>query len=369
MTRDVTGVLVEFARTLRSAGVDASPPRVASMLAAVDALDVTDARDTYWAGRMTLCAGPDDLALYDLGFASYFGGYAPIRNLPFAQAAVMPRPVLPFAAGGVASEGEPAELIDIAIAAADTEVLRQRDVATLSAVERADVRRMISLLAVGTATRSSRRRVSAVRGEVDAGRTVRAMLRRGGEPARLLYRKRRSTPRRLVLLVDVSGSMSPYADALLCLGFAAVHRAPARTDVFTIGTRLTRVTRALRHRDPDAALAAAGTAIPDWHGGTRLAESLKAFLDRWGQRGLARGAVVVLCSDGWERGDPGPLGEQVARLSRLAYRLVWVNPHRGKPGYEPLAAGMVACLPYLDSFVSGHSVEALEELVRVIAHA
>ena len=163
------------------------------------------------------------------------------------------------------------------------------------------------------------------------------MLRHGGEPTRLDRRRRRPKPRRLVLLIDVSGSMAPYADALLCFGHAATRRAPSRTEVFTIGTRLTRVTRALRHRDPDAALRAAGQTIPDWHGGTRLAESLKAFLDRWGQRGIARGAVVVICSDGWERGDPEPLAEQVRRLSRLAYRLVWVNPHRGKDGYR--AAG------------------------------
>jgi uncharacterized protein with von Willebrand factor type A (vWA) domain len=148
-----------------------------------------------------------------------------------------------------------------------------------------------------------------------------------------------------------------------------VRRRPAGTDVFTVGTRLTRVTRALRHRDPDAALAAAGAAIPDWHGGTRLADSLKAFLDRWGRRGTARGAVVVVCSDGWERGDATALATQLDRLSRLAYRLVWVNPHRGKAGYAPLAAGMAAALPYLDDFVAGHSLAALEDLVKVIARA
>ncbi|MBX6356181.1 MAG: VWA domain-containing protein, partial [Micromonosporaceae bacterium] len=191
----------------------------------------------------------------------------------------------------------------------------------------------------------------------------------GGGAGGRARRRRRDKPRRLVLLLDVSGSMAPYADALLRFGHAAVRRRPTLTEVFTLGTRMTRVTRALRHRDADAALTAAGAAIPDWHGGTRLAESLKAFLDRWGQRGTARGAVVVLCSDGWERGDPAALAAQVARLSRLAYRLVWVNPHRGKPGYAPLAGGMAAALPYLDEFVAGHSLAALEELVEVISRA
>jgi uncharacterized protein with von Willebrand factor type A (vWA) domain len=217
--------------------------------------------------------------------------------------------------------------------------------------------------------RRTRRRGPAVRGEVDPRGTVRHMLRRGGEPGRLRRRERRHKPRRLVLLLDVSGSMAPYADALLRFGHAAVRRRPALTEVFTVGTRLTRVTRPLRHRDPDAALRAASAAIPDWHGGTRLADSLRAFLDRWGQRGTARGAVVVVCSDGWERGDPAALAGQLARLARLAHRLVWVNPHRGKAGYAPLAAGMAAVLPYLDDFVAGHSLGALEELVEVIARA
>jgi uncharacterized protein len=154
---------------------------------------------------------------------------------------------------------------------------------------------------------------------------------------------------------------------LLRFAHAAVRRHPTRTEVFTVGTRLTRISRALRYREPDLALRAAGTTIADWHGGTRLASSLKAFLDRYGQRGMARGAVVVLCSDGWERGDPDQLANEMARLSRLAYRLVWVNPHRGKPGYAPLAGGMAAALPYLDEFVAGHSLSALEQLVRVIA--
>lgn len=369
MPRDVTGVLVEFARTLRVAGVDASPQRVATMIAALGELGVTDVRDTYWTGRVTLCGTPDELSIYDAAFASYFGGYAPVRGLPLPVPPTMPRAAVPFGASDqTGSDGEEPG-VEVAVAASDVEILRHRDFTALSAIERSDVRRMISLLAVGTARRATRRRSAYPRGEVDPGRTVRQMLRRGGEPVRLARRRRTTKPRRLVLLLDVSGSMAPYTDSLLCFGHAALRRRPAQTEVFTIGTRLTRLTRALRHRDPDAALRAAGMAIPDWHGGTRLAESLKAFLDRWGQRGTARGAVVVLCSDGWERGDPGPLAEQVARLSRLAYRLVWVNPHRGKIGYEPLAGGMAAALPYLDEFVAGHSLDALEELVRVIAHA
>jgi uncharacterized protein len=364
---DVTAALLGFVRTLRHAGLDAGAERTQAMLAAVDALGVTDPRMAYWAGRLTLCGEPDDLPLYDAAFVAYFGGRAPARPpaLPVRPSTLAPAAMFTTAPG----TSDESNHTVVGLAASPAEVLRQRDVAELSAAEREEVRRLVALLAPGTAPRPSRRYRAARGGVVDRPRTVRRMLRHGGEPSALARRARRDKPRRLVLLLDVSGSMAPYADALLRFGHAAVRRYPTLTEVFTVGTRLTRVTRALRHRDPDAALREAGRAIADWHGGTRLAESLKAFLDRWGQRGTARGAVVVLCSDGWERGDPAALAGQVARLSRLAYRLVWVNPHRGKPGYAPLAGGMAAVLPYLDDFVAGHSLAALEDLVRVIAHA
>jgi uncharacterized protein len=364
---ELIGVLVGFARTLRNAGVQATGERVEAMVAAVDALDVTRPEDAYWAGRLTLCGEPDDLPVYDAAFAAYFGGRTPAAAV--ASVPARRRAVALFAASesgdGAAEPGND----DLAVAASPAEVLRRRDLAVLSAAERAEVRRLVALLAPATAARPSRRRRPARAGEVDPHRTVRRMLRHLGEPARLARRERRDKPRRLVLLLDVSGSMAPYADSLLRFAHAAVRRRPTLTEAFTLGTRLTRVTRALRHRDPDGALRAAGEAIPDWHGGTRLADSLKAFLDRWGQRGTARGAVVVLFSDGWERGDPALLAAQMSRLSRLAHRVVWVNPHRGKPGYEPLVAGMAAALPYLDDFVAGHSLVALEELVRVISRS
>ena len=163
--------------------------------------------------------------------------------------------------------------------------------------------------------------------------------------------------------------MSPYADALLRFAHAAVRAAPTNAEAFTMGTRLTRVTRQLRIRDPRQALAAAGLAIPDWSGGTRLGEALQAFLDLWGQRGTARRAVVVIASDGWERGDAALLGEQMARLARLAHRVVWVNPHRGKDGFAPVTAGMSAALPYVDELLAGHTLDALHTLADVISRA
>ncbi|MEV4538077.1 VWA domain-containing protein [Asanoa sp. NPDC049518] len=366
MTLDVTALLVGFARTLRHAGVDAGPDRVQTTVRAVDALGAVTADSIYWAGRQTLCAEPDDLAIYDAAFVAYFGGHRPAGATIMNPTPALPSVAAPYTSGppGAAADGEPQIL---GLSASTVEILRQRDFALLTPLERDEVRRLLALLGPRTALRRSRRRRPAGSGDVDPTRTVRAALRHGGEPTRLARRRRGHRPRRLVLLLDVSGSMSPYADALLRFAHAAVRRRPAGTEVFTLGTRLTRITRALRHRDPDAALHAASVAIPDWHGGTRLADALKAFLDRWGQRGTARGAVVVVFSDGWERGDPAALAAQTHRLARLAYRLVWVNPHRGKAGFAPLAGGMAAALPHLDEFVAGHTLDALDELVRVIA--
>lgn len=367
MARDVTDVLLGFARTLRYAGMDATPERVQAMLAAVDALGVTSPTGVYWGGRLALCAEPDDIPTYDAAFRAYFEDQpvaATTRDAPAAQPVVS----LFQTDAGTGEGGEPDRELPHAVAS-DVELLRQRDVTALTTAERDEMRRLLALLAPSPSPRVARRQRAAPRGVVDPARTVARMLRHAGEPSRLARRTRQRKPRRLVLLVDVSGSMAPYADALLRFAHAAVRRRPATSEVFTIGTRMTRITRPLRLRDPDAALAASSRAIPDWSGGTRLGEAVKAFLDRWGQRGVARGAVVVVFSDGWERGDPALLAAQMRRLARLAYRVVWVNPHKGKAGYAPLAGGMAAALPYLDEFVAGHSFGALEELVRVIARA
>jgi uncharacterized protein with von Willebrand factor type A (vWA) domain len=365
--RDVVATVLGFARTLRHAGVAASPDRVEAMLAAVGHLDVLDPTAVYWAGRLTLCGSPDDLDRYDVAFAAYFGGEAPRPRRGPAQERTQVVQAAPLVTGeGSEDGGDPS---DLATQASGEEVLRHRDVADLTVAEREQLRRLFALLKPAAPMRASRRRSRSARGSIHQARTVRRALRDGGEVARLLHHRARPRPRRVVLLIDVSGSMSPYADALLRFAHAAVRARPASTEVFTIGTRLTRVTREMRLRDPDRALAASGSAIPDWSGGTRIGEVLKAFLDRWGQRGTARGAVVVLCSDGWERGGADLLAEQMTRLQRLAHAVVWVNPHKGRAGYEPLTAGMVAALPSVDHFVAGHSLAAFEELAGVMTRA
>jgi uncharacterized protein len=213
--------------------------------------------------------------------------------------------------------------------------------------------------------RGRRTRPTARSGDrLDLRRTVRAAQRTGGDPARLVHAHRRTTPRRLVLLCDVSGSMEPYTRIYLTLLQGAV--AGARAEAFVFATRLTRLTRQLAVRDPDQALARAGAASSDWAGGTRLAEGIGRFVADHGRRGLARGAVVVVLSDGWAQDDPDEVAEAMRRLRRLAHRIVWVNPRRAAPDYAPLVGGMAAALPFCDAFVSGHSLAALEQVVAAV---
>lgn len=361
---DAVATVVGLARTLRAAGLPASPDRVQQCVRALAVLDPARREDVYWAGRLSLCAGPDDVEAYDRAFDAFFAGVTVGER---RQQPVPRRVVLPAAGDLDAARGEGEEMAVMAASASTAEVLRDRDVGRLTKAERAELARLLAALRLPGETRRSRRLRPAPRGGIDRARTVRELLRRGGEPARLRHQVRRRRQRRVVLLVDVSGSMSAYADALLRFAHAAARRGTTPSEVFTIGTRLTRVTREMSHRDPDAALAAVARAVPDWSGGTRLGELLKEFLDRWGQRGTARGAVVVLLSDGWERGDPALLGQQMQRLSRLAHRVVWANPRKAAPGYQPLAAGMAAALPYVDDFVEGHSLAALERLAACVA--
>ncbi|MFN2519383.1 MAG: VWA domain-containing protein [Jatrophihabitantaceae bacterium] len=367
MTVDPLRAMTGFARALRGAGVGADRTRLTTSIAALDHVDALDVEQVYWATRLALCSEPDDLPRFDALFDIWFRGRGPALPEPALRStAVQTERARPLLGDGTDEQVDDDQL---ATAASTTEILRQHDIPDLSPDERAEVNRMIALLAPRVATRRTARRRRGGRERIDVGRTVRTLLRDGGEPGLLVYDRRREKPRRLVLLLDVSGSMSPYADVLLRFAHAAVRVAPARTEVFTVSTRLTRVTRQLRGRDPDLALRAAGLAVPDWSGGTLLGESLRAFLDLWGQRGTARRALVLIASDGWERGDAELLGEQMARLARLSHKVVWVNPHRGKAGFTPATAGMLAALPYIDQLVAGHSFDALRIVAEVMGRA
>lgn len=353
--------LVAFTRALAAAGLRIGTDRTAAFLAAVEEIDVADRDQVYWAGRLTLCAEPDEIVHYDEVFASWFSTSEPPRGRPVQW------PRQTRMATLTPSDGDSAQGVDessaLQVAASDTEVLRAHDMADLGPAEREHLRQLLALLRPDPPMRRSLRLRPARRGALDPHRTVRAMVGSGGEPIKLPRRGRSKRPRKVVLLIDISGSMTPYADALLRFAHTVVRRTPGSVEVFTLGTRLTRVSRQLRERDADRALSAAGRAVPDFAGGTRLGETLRAFLDRWGQRGVARQAIVVLFSDGWERGDPSLLGEQVERLRRLAHAVLWVNPHAGRDGYAPVQSGIAAALPYVDRLLAGHSLDTLDQLL------
>jgi len=369
-------LLVGFARALRAAGVPVTQDRTRSFLEATALVGLDVQRATYWAGRATLCSGPEDLERFDEVFTAWFMPH----DHPMSRPPKDDRPVVQASLEPEDASGEGATDDDALRAmASGAEVLRHRDIAEVPASEKARLAALFATLVPRAPRRPSQRRTPWHRGDVDAHQTLRRMLSRMGEPGEIAWRRRSTRPRRVVLLLDVSGSMSAYADALLRLahrfshpsGSAASTGSATRgaVEVFTVGTRLTRVTRAMRLRDPERAIVAAGETVPDWSGGTRLGETLRIFMDRWGQRGLARGAVVVVFSDGWERGDAALLGEQMRRLHRTAHRVVWVNPHVGKDGYLPVQQGIVAALPFVDDFVAGHSLATFAELIEVVARA
>lgn len=367
-------ILLGFTRALRSAGLPVTHDRATSFLQATAMVGAGDPHATYRAGRATLCAGPDDLVRYAHVFEAWFG----VReSLPRTVGRERPREIsAPLPVSDATEIGGELSPEVIHAAASEVEVLRHRDVAQLKPGEKALLDAMIRALQPRLPRRRAARRSPWRRGEIDMHRTLRTTLRQMGEPGRVEHRRRGTTPRRVVLLVDVSASMRPYADAILRLAHlvstsstSPANRGRSRVEVFTVGTRLTRITQALRTADPERALVRAGEQVPDWSGGTRLGETLKAFLDRWGARGMARGAVVVVFSDGWERGDASELGEQMQRLHRLAHRVVWVNPHRGKEGYEPVQRGIQAALPHCDDFVAGHSLRAFAEVLEVVGRA
>jgi uncharacterized protein len=366
MSTDPLVGLVGFAHALAAAGLPVSAGAVETFTRALCQVDLSDPGQVYWAGRATLCGSPDDIGRYDAVFENWFGPTV-LTRIPQRGAQPRRARIAAMNATGAADSGGDGPRLRVA--ADDAEVLRHRDIAELSAGERAHLAELIAALHPRPPTRPALRRKPSRRGPVDPRRTLRHMLAAGGEPVRPRHHRKTTRPRRVVLLLDVSGSMSPYADALLRFAHIVTRGNRAGTEVFSLGTRMTRLSRALRARDPELALAAAGRAVPDWAGGTRLGETLRAFLDRWGRRGLARGAVVVIFSDGWERGEPALLAEQMAQLRRLAHAVFWVNPHAGVDGYLPVQSGIAAALPYTDRLLAGHSLATLQELLTEIRRA
>ena len=353
---------------LRARGVRVGTGELAVAVRALARVDAADREEARLALRPALCSRREDLAAFDEAFDAVFGA----RDAAGGEAPLLPpglEELLPTVPAGSAPPpaGEDGEEPEVRPAAwSEIELLRERDAAELTDAELAAVHRLLVRLAHRGPTRRSRRLRPTHRParRLDLQATVRASLRHGGEPLRRRWRTAGEAPRPVVLVVDVSGSMAPYAGLLLRYAQALVTARP-RVEVFALGTRLTRVTRELRSKDVGAALARATRAAVDLGGGTRLGEGIGELNRRHGRR-IGRGAVVVVLSDGWDRGDPEQLGAEMARLARTAHRVVWLNPLKARPGYEPLARGMAAALPHVDVFLEGHSLGSLEALADVL---
>ncbi len=361
--------VVTFGRVLREVGIEVGPGRLEDALRGLDAVDLTSQPDVYFTLRQTLVARRDELDLFDRAFAAWFLR-APVE--PAGRGAVPQPPpsrklASPLNEAGLSPDEDGGDQEPLELGASAHELLREKDFAAMTPEEFARARRLIADIARLRPLRRSRRRRPDPRGDrLDLRRLARRSLATGGDPVERAFRSRKDVPRKLVVLCDVSGSMEAYTRALLLFLHAAVGTGRG-VEAFAFGTRLSRLTQELATRDPEDAFAKASASVVDWGSGTRIGACLKAFNDEYGRRALSRGAVTVVVSDGWEREDPDLVGREMARLARAAYAVVWVNPLKGNPEYQPLAGGMRAALPFVDRFLPGHNLRSLEELATVLA--
>jgi uncharacterized protein len=383
---DLPPLAVAFSRRLHEAGLPMTPAREAGFASALTLTRPVSRRRLYWTARAVLVSDTTQVPAFDRVFRAVFGDReseesfdldevptVAIAEPPDEQPRSEHRTVsgeagaspTPTPSTGAGDDHGPEIEVPVALAS-DEERLATKSFDALEPYELARLYRLMTRLKLETPTRRTRRYEKGRHGQhIDLRRTLRGSLRTGGDPIRLARRHRRVVRRRLVMLCDISGSMEPYARAYLQFLASAAGSGP-NAEAFAFATRLTRLTRALASRHPERAIQRAAAAAPDWSSGTRIGDALKSFNDRHGRRGMARGAVVVILSDGWERGDPALVGREMARLARLAHRIVWVNPRVSASAFSVQAGGMVAALPYCDALVSGHSFEALGEVAAAI---
>jgi uncharacterized protein with von Willebrand factor type A (vWA) domain len=360
---DLAGLVARFAELLRAEGLTVGPERAERFARAITLLDPRTTGELYRCALATLVDDPEQIPILRAIFDLVFRGLAD----PAARRGTGPGvgDTQPGAASGDPRSGNgSATEVGLTALASAGERLASKDFGELTGGELAQLRTLMHQLTLRTPRRRSRRRRAGARGDrVDLRRTL-TRARHSGHPVPLVRSTRRTRPRRLVVLCDISGSMAPYARAMLQFLYCAA--GATRAEVFTFATRLTRLTRTLATGRPATALHRAGHTAPDWSGGTRIADAIATFNRRYGRRGMARGAVILIVSDGWETGDPAALGHQLAQLSTMAHRIVWANPRTARPGYRPLAGGMAAAWPYCDAIVSAHSLDSLTELIAAL---
>ncbi len=372
MSRDNHGlvsVLVSFGRALRAKGLSVGSGDILTYCEAMTSLDPTDLVDLYWSGRTTLITRRDDIVVYDEVFRAFFlANDSPMQKLLKIKAQSAAEAEAAFEIPSTAPEGkEQEEEALLGLMASNIETLKHRSFEGCTKEELEALRRIMARIKLTPPKRRTRRTKTARRGRrPDMRRTIRQSLRTHGEMVHLYWRERRVRLRPLILILDVSGSMADYSRALLQFAYSA-KRAAQKVEVFCFGTRLTCVTKPMQTRKPDEALERAAKLVVDWEGGTRIGDSLDRFVRKWGRRGMCRGGVVVICSDGLDRGDPEVLSNAMERLSRLCYKIVWMNPHKGdQTNYQPTTVGMMVAEPYVDELLSGHDLSSLEELAELL---
>lgn len=392
---DLPGLAGAFSQRLHEAGVPVTPSQTEQYTRALKLTKPVSRRRLYCTTRAVFVTGFQQVPAFDKVFGQVFGGRKKVSNTDDMDVEVEEESVdqvdsetpddmdeenIQEREGGQdamqmnAGEGENEDEEDTEEEklvplqeASEEEALSYKNFQALNAEELALLYKLMVRLQLATPERISRRKRRGRHGEhLDMRTTLRKSLHTGGDPIVLARKRRRSHPRRLVLLCDISGSMEPYARAYLQFMHAARATGPY-AEAFVFATRLTRLTKQLAGRNPQRAIRRAAEAAPDWSSGTRIGDALKQFNDRYGRRGMARGSVVVILSDGWERGDPDLVAREMQRLSRLAYRIVWVNPRVAAADFAPKAGGLVAALPYCDALVSGHTLKSLEEVADAIA--
>ena len=360
---------VGFISLLRSLGVNVPIGSVIVFQQALGKVGIGKRENVYWAGRTALIVDPEDIPIYEYAFQTFWEGL-----IDFPEEGHLSHRKMTLATDdGLTGEEDASEQSQdgrdvINLRYSPSEILREKDFAQYTSEELCEAYELMKNMGLLGGLRQSRRKITSKRKSQhpDLRRTIRNSLRTDGEPVRRQFFETGDRQRRVVFLLDVSGSMESYSRALLRFVQAAVV-GRRQVEVFTLGTRLTRITRELSSRNLDRAVIASSNAVQDWSGGTQLGETLRKFNNDWGQRGIARGSTVVILSDGWDRGDASVMSEQMHRLKKVSHQIIWVNPLKASPGYEPLAQGMAAALPYIDRFVEGHSLNSLSDLAHILS--
>jgi uncharacterized protein len=365
-------LFIEFAHDLRFHGMVIGSDDVITYLSAISVLDASDIMDVYWSGRIALVRKKDNIPLYNKRFQAFFLDIS--DNEPDARKVKLKSSANAGATLEVPNveQGLPGEVIEdetrLGYMASAADISRHKAFADCSDEELSRFRKLISMLKVSPPKRRTYRTQSTPKGKVlDMRRMARETMRSLGEPKDLMYIKRKEKLRSIVFILDVSGSMADYSRNLLQLAYSA-RRANTKVEVFCFGTRLTRITKSIDKRTPDEAMRLAGESVLDWDGGTRIGDAIAAFVKESRRSRLGRGAIVVICSDGLDQGEPQALDKAMQTLSRLAHKVIWVNPHKGdNEDYKPNTIGMMIADPYIDRIFSGHNYKSIEEFARELS--